>query len=146
MPYRSLKHADLKPLVESNLRTVPQTALVLTVAAQVVVWGMLIVASFIFLRPFQTAVEAYEMTLSSPTTFMIELAEFVREKVGWILAALLLLIGVEVLYFVRHRPFVIRRRAWLSLMCCTLLLPFFIMLVSGMLLLQAWADLLKSLN
>src|SRR5690348_6968576 len=111
MPYRSLKHADLKPLVESTLRTVPQPALVLTVAAQVIVWGMLIVASFVFLRPFQTAVEAYEMALSNPTTYLVELAEFVRERVGWILVALLLLVGVEVLYFVRHRPFLIRRSA-----------------------------------
>jgi hypothetical protein len=146
MPYRSLKHADLKPLTESNLRTVPQTALVLMVAAQVIVWGMLIVACFIFLRPFQTAVEAYEMPLSTSTAFLVQSAEFVREQVGWMLVALVVFLGVEVFYFVRHRPFTIRRITWLTLMCFSLLLPFFFMLIAGMLLLQSWAELLKSLS
>ena len=146
MPYRSLKHADLKPLAESNLRTVPRSALVLTVAAQVTVWGTLVVASFIFLRPFQTAAEAYELALSSPVLSLVRLAEFVRGQVGWTLGVLLLLLGVEVYYFVRRRPFTMPRMAWLTLMLCSLLLPFFVILIGGMLLLQAWAGLLSSLS
>jgi hypothetical protein len=146
MPYRSLKHADLKPVAESSRRTVLRSALVLTVAAQVIVWGMLIVASFIFLRPFQSAVEAYEMLLSRPTAFLVRLAEFVREQVWWTLAVLLVLLGVEIFYFVRRRPFTIPRLAWVALMFCSLLLPFFVILVGGMLLLQAWAGLLNSLS
>lgn len=146
MPYRSLKHADLKPLSTSNLRTVPRSALVLTLAAQVSVWGTLIVATFIFLRPFQTAAEAYEMQLSSSTLFLVRLAEIVREQVGWTLVVLLVLLAVEVRTFVGHRPFAIPRAAWALLMLCSLVLPFFLLLIGGMLLLQAWANLLTGLS
>jgi len=146
MPYRSLKQADLKPVVHSPLRTVPRAALVMTLSAQVIVWGTLIVASFVFLRPFQTAAEAYELTLSTPVWLLVRLAEFVRAHIGWTLGVLLCLFGLEVYYFVRRRPFAIKRSAWLALMCGSLLLPFFLMLIGGMLVLQAWAKLFTTLS
>jgi hypothetical protein len=146
MPYRSLKRADLKPRSTSNLRTIPRPALMLTVAAQVVVGGMLVVASFLFWRPFQTAAEAYEMALSPPILLLVRCAELVREQVWWVLAALLVLLGLEVRYFVRQRPFTIPRFAWATLMLCSLGLPFGLLLIGGMLLLQAWAELLAGLH
>ena len=107
---------------------------------------MLIVASFIFLRPFQTAVEAYEILLSRPTAFLVRLAELVREQIWWTLAVLLVFLSVEIFYFVRLRPFAIPRLTWMALMLFSLLLPFFVMLIGGMLLLQAWASMLHSLS
>lgn len=146
MPFRSLKKADLRPLSSNTRRTIPRFALALTLAAQVAVWGTLVVVAFVLLRPFQTAAEELEWALSPPAMLLIQLAELARVQVGWLLAALTALLAAESYWFASHRPFEIRRGLWQAWILGSLVLPFLLLLGGGLLVLQTWAEMLGSLG
>ena len=132
MPFRSLKEADLKPLVARNLRTVPRSALGLTLAAQVTLWGGFYVFSFTVLRSFEKVTERLDFALTGPVSMLVSTGQWIRQYRWAALAVLLLLLSIEIFYFYKSRPFVVKRKVWLLLMTMTLVLPFLLSLGGGL--------------
>lgn len=146
MPYRSLKEAELRPLVESNQRSIPRSALALTLAAQVSLWGGLYVCSITVLRSYEKVIEEFDLTLSGPVVWLLNTGGWIRRYSWEALGVLLLFLSVEVFWFYKSRPFVVKRRAWAVLMTFTLVVPFFLCLFGGLQLLIEGLRIFRALR